>query len=202
MISYVEGQILYLEAGHAVVKANGIGYHILLNKKTLENILDGQNVAFFIHTHLREDAIELYGFHSRVEKQIFLLLIGVSGIGPKLAQSILSALSPHDLVCAIIDKDINRLSSVPGIGKKTAERVSLELKEKAAKMDLPFESVRAAHTSMKTSLEQAIRNLGYTKSQSDRAILKLDENDLVNLPLEDLIKKTLNALTGTLRHDN
>jgi len=198
MISYVEGEILYVEAGHVVVKTNGVGYHVLLNKKALESVLEGQRATFFVHTHLREDALELYGFPSRVEKQIFLLLISVSGIGPKLAQGILSAMSPSDLVSALVDKDIIKLSSIPGIGKKTAERLTLELREKAHKIELPIRFDDMPRLTVRDNLAQAIRNLGYSKSQSEQAILKLEQNDLLNLPLEELIKKTLNTLTGNV----
>lgn len=196
VISYIEGQVLFLETGYAVVKTSGVGYHVLLSKKDLDSLNAGQAAELFIHTHVREDAFELYGFSTRAHKQIFLLLISVSGVGPKLALSIISALSPSALLGAIIDKDIATLSSIPGIGKKIAERISLELKEKALKFDLPVSTGQQGDSATKTSLEQAIRGLGYSKSQSDKAMMNLDPDDLTNLPLEALIKKTLNVLTG------
>lgn len=195
MIAFIEGQICLIENGYAVIKPGAIGYQVFLRKRDLENLAIGDSVALYVHTHIREDAFELYGFLSSLERQIFLLLISVSGVGPKLALGILSSINPPELVNAIITKDIACLSSAPGIGKKTAERLSLELKEKAQKIDygafhMPDDK------SVRTSLEQAIKSLGYSKSQSDKAILALDQNDLVSLPLETLIKKTLSVLAG------
>jgi holliday junction DNA helicase RuvA len=197
MISYIEGQVLCLEPGFAVVKVGGVGYHVLLNKKALEQIALGQAISLFTHTHMRQDALELYGFYSRLEKQIFLMLISVSGIGPKLAQGILSSLSPADLIHAIVAKDIGKLSSIPSVGKKTAERLSLELKEKVGKIDMPLNDKNTDHNSVKTSLEMAIKSLGFTKSQSENAIINLGQEDLINLPLEDLIRKALKLLSGS-----
>lgn len=192
MISYLEGQVLFTENSYAVIKTSGVGYQVLLNKNDLDSLTVGSTAELFIHTHVREDAFDLFGFKSRLSRQIFLLLISVSGIGPKIALGILSALTPENLLLAIINNDLAKLCQTPGIGKKTAERMVLELKDKALKIDLPMEQ---NSYSQKTSLEQAIRGLGYNKSQSDKAMLMLDPNDL-DLPLEELIRKTLNLLSG------
>lgn len=194
MISYVEGEILFLEANGVVVKTAGLGYQVLLPKNALENLSEGQRVQFFTYQHVREDALELYGFLTRLDRQIFLLLIQVSGVGPKLALTILSALRSHELIRALIDKDIALLSSVSGIGKKTAERLSLELKDKAMKIDVVTVQ-HAEPISVRSHLEDIIKGLGYTKAQGEKAVLSLDKNDLETLPLEDLIKKTLNLLS-------
>jgi holliday junction DNA helicase RuvA len=194
VISFIEGEVLFLEPGCAVIKNHGIGYQILLNQKDFKNLLVGQKKSFFIHTHVREDLIELYGFSTIQHKQIFILLISVSGIGPKLAQIILSALSPFALLNAIIDKDLAKLCAISGVGKKTAERMSLELKDKALKINVVKED--DSQQAMLINLEQAIKDLGYSKTQSDKALLSLQENELQTWPLEDLIKKTLNVLTG------
>lgn len=194
MISYIEGQILFVESNAVVVKTQGIGYQIYINKKTQENLLEGEAAAFFTHTHVREDSLDLYGFLSHQEKQIFLLLISVSGIGPKLALAILSAVEAHDLIYAIIANDINKLLAISGVGKKTAERLFLELKDKALKIDISSPVEKGP--SQKTNLLQALKSLGYSKSQSDGAVNSLDQHDF-SLPLEELIKKTLNVLAGT-----
>lgn len=195
MIAYVLGQVILAEANYIVVKTNGIGYQVLLSKKDLETIQIGQDVELYIHTHVREDAFDLFGFISPAHKQIFSLLISVSGIGPKIALNILSVLSPSELKNAILHKDLAKLSAAPGIGKKTAERLALELKDKIIKIDIAIPNPSVADYSVKTSLEQAIRGLGFSKSQSDKAITSLNEEDL-HLPLEELIKKTLNLLAG------
>lgn len=195
MIAYLEGVVAYIEANHAVINVSGVGYQLLLNKKDLELVREQEKAAFFVHTHVREDALELYGFTSRQHKQLFLLLISVSGVGPKLALTILSHMAPHDLLAAVINKDIAHLSSVPGIGKKTAERLSLELKEKALKIDMEPSSTTESHDA-KSSLVQAIRSLGYSKVQSDKALLALSPEDM-DLPFDALIKKTLFILSGS-----
>jgi holliday junction DNA helicase RuvA len=194
MISYIEGQILFIESNAVVVKTQGLGYQIYINKRTQENLLEGGIAALFTYTHVREDSLELYGFLDRQEKQIFLLLISVSGIGPKLALAILSAVQASDLIHALLANDINKLLAIPGVGKKTAERLILELKDKALKIDVSPPAEKGP--SQKTNLLQALKSLGYSKSQSDGAVGSLDQYDF-NLPLEELIKKTLNVLAGT-----
>jgi holliday junction DNA helicase RuvA len=195
MIAYIEGTVLLIETTYAVINVNGVGYQLLMSKTDLEHLTESGRARFFVHTHVREDALELYGFSGNLHKQIFLLLISVSGIGPKLALTILSCLSPSELIGAVINKDIAKLSSVPGIGKKTAERLSLELREKALKIDyMPAE--QPTDSSVRSNLEQAIRGLGYSKSQSDKALMSLAQQDL-ELPFEALIKKTLNILSGS-----
>ena len=195
VIAYIEGQVFFVDNGLAIIKPNGIGYQVFLSKKDSETLTVGQTVAFYVHTHIREDALELYGFSSSIARQLFLLLISVSGVGPKLGLAILSRLQPAELIDAIINKDIATMSSVPGIGKKTAERLSLELKDKAIKLDYGDTEI-ASPTSLRLSLEQAIKGLGFSKAQSDKAILALDQEDLASLPLETLIKKTLSVLSG------
>lgn len=196
VISFIEGTILFVDAGYAVVVTHGVGYHVLLSKRDLDLVQEGQSAQFFVHTHVREDAFELFGFSSRLYKQIFLLLTSVSGVGPKLALGILSALDPRALLDAIITKDIARLSSIHGIGKKTAERIALELKEKAQKLEWE-PHLPSNDTTTKISLTQAIRGLGYSKAEADRALLAISDDDLMKEPLEVLIKKTLNVLTGS-----
>lgn len=196
MIAFIEGSVLFLEANAAVVSVQGVGYHLLLGKKDLERLNIGQSYSFHVHTNVREDAIELYGFSSHSLKQIFLLLISVSGVGPKSALGMISVLSAEEIVRALIEKDIATLSSAPGIGKKTAERLSLELKDKALKFEVYGEAVHGKDQGTLFNLNQAIRGLGYSKSQSDWALTKLDDQDLSNLSLEDLVKKTIILLTG------
>ena len=200
MIAFVEGQVLFIEPGLVVIKTGGVGYQIMLSKKDLDHTHVGQALALFVYTNVREDALELYGFMRHQDKQIFQLLISVSGVGPKLALGITSALLSHQLVNAIIQKDLALLSSIPGIGKKTAERLCLELKDKVLKIELSA-CIGLEEPTNALSLTQAIRGLGYSKDQSDRAVASLDQDDLSKLPLEILVKKTLAYLTGKKPHD-
>lgn len=195
MIAFIEGSVLCIDANSLVVCVQGVGYHLLVSKRDLDQAVAGQNAAFFVHTHVREDAIELFGFKSQTIKQIFQLLISVSGVGPKLALSILSVLRAEEIKAAIVEKDIALLSSVPGIGKKTAERLSLELKDKAQKLPLVIETRLSSTESALMNVSQAIRGLGYNKAQGDWALAKLEDSDL-SLPLEELVKKTINLLAG------
>jgi Holliday junction DNA helicase RuvA len=194
MIGYIEGKIIIKEPRYVIVITSGVGYEVILSKRDLLAVNNTSHQAFFIYTHVRDDAIELYGFLSLPHKQMFELLIGVSGVGPKLALSILADLEPGQILSAIINKDIAVLSSVSGIGKKTGERISLELKEKALKMDHITENI--GPLDKRSELDQALRSLGYSKSQSDRALLNLNQQDF-DLPFEDLVKKTINMLSGS-----
>ncbi len=195
MIAYLEGQIISIDATYVVVLVNSVGYQVLLSKRDLDHFKEGENGIFHIHTNVREDAIELYGFRSREQKQVFQLLISVSGVRPKLGLAMLSSLSSSELVAALIENNIAQLSSIPGIGKKTAERLHLELRDKAQKLDVLSPSPGHSHSNT-TNLQQALRGLGYSRDQCERALAKIDQKDLAALPLEGLIKKSLNLLTG------
>jgi len=192
VIAYLEGQIFSLEFGYAILLTQGVGYQILVSKRELENLSLGQSASFYIHSNIREDAFELYGFSCREHKQIFQMLISVSGVGPKLGLSILSALPADELVSALIHADTARLSSISGIGKKTAERLALELKDKALKLDM-ISPISAPNL---LNLQQAIRSLGYSKEQSEMVLAKISRADLQSLPIESLIKMSLRHLTG------
>lgn len=194
VIAYIQGQVVAVEASFAVVLTNGIGYQILLSKRDLETISLEKEMSFHVFTNVREDAIELYGFMKREQKQLFQLLISVSGVGPKLALAMLSHLSSNELIEALLSKDIAMLSSIPGIGKKTAERLALELKDKAEKLDMPL-SLGAPSLSL--SLKQALKSLGYTRDQCEKVIGKIPSEEFSALPLDTLIKKSLQLLTGT-----
>lgn len=195
VIAFIEGSVLSIDTNSLVINVHGVGYQLLVSKKDIDELVLGQNAAFFVHTHVREDALELFGFKSSTIKHIFQLLISVSGVGPKLALSILSALRADEIKAALIEKDIALLSSVPGIGKKTAERLSLELKEKALKLPLLMENKPSSGENTLINVTQAIRGLGYSKAQCDWALTKLEESDIA-LPLEELVKKTINLLAG------
>ncbi len=193
MIAFIEGDILFLETHAAIVKVGGIGYEVMLNKRDHDLLHIGQYKLFYIYNHIREDSHELYGFLYVGDKRLFKLLLSVSGVGPKLALAIISTLHPHELAQAIINKDLSILSSITGIGKKTAERLCLELKDKVMKLDLDLDLPKE---STPTSLMQALKSLGYSKDQSDKALASLAPKDLSTLPLESLVKKTLLYLSG------
>ena len=135
MIYQVKGRLISKDKDFVVLEVGGIGLKISSTLNTIRGINKDGEVLLYTYLHVREDALDLYGFHSLVEKDVFLLLIGISGIGPKLANTILSGILPGDLKEKIISGDINALTSVPGVGSKTAKRIIIELKEKFTKIE-------------------------------------------------------------------
>ena len=171
MIGYIEGVIHHLDATRAVIVANGVGWDIRISLQTYYDLEGTREGALDIYTHVREDTIALYGFSTREEKFAFERLISISGIGPTLAQKILSGIDAHDLADAIARGDARKLSSIPGVGKKTADRICLELRDKLV---LP-ESERAAtaaptRISVDDDVASALVNLGYRENVADAAV--------------------------------
>jgi Holliday junction DNA helicase RuvA len=174
MISHLRGRLLEKQPNRVTIDVLGVGYDVLVPLSTFYGLADlGEETALRIHTHVREDALLLYGFATRLELQLFERLISVSGIGPKLALAVLSGIEPNDLVTAIKQSDIARLTAIPGIGKKTAERIGLELKDKLAAF-LPSEPASAATAAsagdaLRTDVLSALINLGYHRPLAERA---------------------------------
>lgn len=196
MIAILKGQITQVNSSSAVLMtSSGVGYQVFLAKKDLDQCSVSEEKTFQIYTSVKEDAIELYGFLKDSEKQLFQLLISVSGVGPKLGLVLTSTLSHDQIVSAILNKDLALLSSVSGIGKKTAERLCLELKEKASKIPLQgFEN--AVEQSKLVSLQQALKGLGYGKDSYEKAISQLSPEQIEESAIEELIKKSLQHLTS------
>src|ERR1700678_533725 len=164
MIAHLRGRLISKHPNQAIVEAGGVGYDVVITVPTFSELPStGAEVALHIHTHVREDALALYGFLRVEEKQLFEKLITVSGIGPKLAITILSGMPADDMVGAIRGNDIARLTRIPGIGKKTAERMVLELRDK-----FPPAQIGEAPAPMITSIEEdvlsALVNLGYQRT--------------------------------------
>jgi holliday junction DNA helicase RuvA len=172
MIAHLRGTLLSKRPNQAIVEAHGVGYDVAISVPTFSEMpAAGAEVALHIHTHVREDALSLYGFLRLSEKQLFEKLLTVSGIGPKLAITILSGMPADEMVGAIRSGDLARLTRIPGIGKKTAERMVLELRDK-----LPATTGAAAETSaaMATPVEEdvvsALVNLGYQRAAAEKAL--------------------------------
>ena len=199
MIAHLHGTLLK-KATHCIIIANaGIGYEVFVPLSTFYALPEmNEEVSLHIHTHVREDAILLFGFQTPLEKDIFLMLISVSGIGPKLAINILSGIGPDDLLGAIARKDAVRLQSIPGVGKKTAERIALELGEKAQIMagDTKPTVPRAVFDVDKKILDDAVSallNLGYSAKISRNAVERA-HSGAEDMTLESLIKAALKVL--------
>ena len=199
MIAFLTGRLALKTPTHLTLDVQGVGYEVLIPLSTyyaLPNLDD--MTALNIHTHLREDAIQLFGFLSQAEKSSFLLLTTVSGIGPKLALSVLSSLSVADLVSAIQSDNVEKLSTVPGIGKKSAARIALELKDKVCKIDAPGVNLAAPENGALGGLYDdalsALVNLGYRAQDAKEALKRVSKAAAGPAVLKDLIREGLKEL--------
>lgn len=190
MIAYLKGQIIWQNENKIILKAGNIGYLVELVDPDL-SILSDREIELYIYTHVREDALQLYGFKNLADRELFITLIGISGVGPKLALKILSAL-PHDrFVDAILNENISLLKQIPGVGLKTAQRLILELKNKMEKLAVKYDLETAA-SSYDEDLYNALAALGYSQGEIDRALKEIDLADLTGI--EDKLKVVLSYL--------
>ncbi|BDQ03793.1 Holliday junction branch migration protein RuvA [Ignavibacterium sp.] len=191
MIGYLRGKIISAKPTQIILDVNGVGYLVNISISTFEKISDQNEISLFIHTHVREDALSLYGFYTEVEKEMFELLISISGIGPKVALSILSGISVDELQNAIQTENVSRLVSVPGVGRKTAERVVLELKSKVGFIETAV--TKGFDYTIKQEAVLALSTLGYNQKVAEKIVREL-LNENPKLSLEDLIRKSLSEL--------
>jgi len=197
VIAQVRGRLLRKEPQEAVVDVGGVGYRVVIPLSTFYRIGEpGDEVTLLTHTHVREDVLALFGFLTAAEQALFERLIGVSGVGPKLAVAILSGIEAPDLVAALRASDVVRLTRIPGVGKKTAERLVLELKDKVQGLAATEEAapVAPAASSSKEDLVSALLHLGYSRPEAERGAdraLKEGEGRF-----EDLLRRTLRILSG------
>ena len=191
MIGYLSGKIISSKPTRITLDVNGVGYVVNISINTFEKISNKESVNLFIHTNVKEDSISLFGFYTESEKEMFESLICVNGIGPKLAISILSGILVDELRHAIMTGDISRIVSIPGIGRKTAERLVLELKSKIA--SISSEEETKIPISIKNEAIAALTTLGYNLKQAEKSVRDILNAD-PNVTLEDLIKKALGSL--------
>ena len=173
MIAHLRGRILEKQPTRVVVDVGGVGYDVAVPLSTFYGLGDaGADVALRVHTHVREDALALYGFATSLELDLFERLIGVSGIGPKVALAVLSGIEPPDLVGAIERGDLARLTAIPGVGKKTSERIVLELKDRLPKIHPVTAASGAApeRVVLRDDLLSALVNLGYHRPLAEKAV--------------------------------
>lgn len=195
MIAHLRGKLLAKHPNQAVVETGGVGYEVSISIPTFSDLpAIGNDVALHIHTHVREDQIALYGFLRAAEKQLFEKLILVSGIGPKLAVTILSGMPADEMVAAIRGNDIARLTRIPGIGKKTAERMVLELRDKLAAPASGEVSPAARLGAVEEDVLSALVNLGFQRSAAERAITMIAKNGKRD-SFESLFREALAALS-------
>jgi Holliday junction DNA helicase RuvA len=171
MIAHLRGTLLAKRPNQAIVETHGVGYDVVISVPTFSELPAAGEVALHIHTHVREDALSLYGFLRLAEKHLFEKLLTVSGIGPKLAITILSGMPADEMTGAIRGGDVARLTRIPGIGKKTAERMVLELRDKLPAVSGTSEVSTAAASPVEEDVISALVNLGYQRAVADKALV-------------------------------
>lgn len=199
MIARLTGMLLSKSPQSVIIDAAGVGYQAFIPLSTFYQLPDEmERVSLHVYTHVREDTLHLFGFQTELEKKTFLLLISVSGIGPKLALNILSGIGFEDLLGAIVMADPERIAAVPGVGKKTSQRITLELRDKASLLsediDLrPRERIEIRHKEIFDDALSALSNLGYSSRDAKRALEHVLRTD-AEVNLEALLKEALRRL--------
>jgi Holliday junction DNA helicase RuvA len=199
MIAHLKGHLFEKTTQSVIIEAGGMGYEVFVPLSTYYTLPEkDERVSLHIYTHVREDTLVLFGFHTRLEKDLFLMLISVSGIGPRLSINILSGIGPQDLLKAVASGDAARLQAIPGVGKKTAERIALELKDRAGKMlglqEIPSVLVPdAVDRRLMDDALSALLNLGYSAKLAKQAVEKA-RPVAKEMTLEELIKEALKIL--------
>ncbi len=198
MIAQIRGQLIQKNPGWVIVEANGVGYQVYVSLTTFYDLPEiEQPVRIFTYTHVREDALQLYGFSTALEKELFQILISVSGIGPKLALNILSGIAAPLLIASIASGDLNRLLSIPGVGRKTGERMILDLKDKVQKLEsrvsVPPKTPLPPHEFFE-DIVSALVNLGYKKNQAEATVGNIIQLKPA-IQLEEALKESLRILS-------
>ena len=198
MIDQIHGMILKKTPNYAVLETGGVGLKVLSTINTLEAMpAKGKKTLLLTYLHVRDDVLDLYGFQTSKERETFLQLIGISGIGPKLALTILSGISPDKLRNRVIEGDVAAMTAVPGVGPKTAKRIIVELKEKFTKADndsLGFEELDQTVSGLYRDALNALTALGYKHKHSNQALDKIKRSGELKGELESVIKKALQHL--------
>ncbi len=194
MIAHLRGKLIFKHPNQAIVECAGVGYDVTITIPTYSELGGvGSEVALFVHTHVREDALSLFGFLRAQEKQLFEKLISVSGIGPKLAITILSGMATDLMVGAIRGNDVARLTKIPGIGKKTAERMVLELRDKLE--DFGAAPEMPAISPVEEDVLSALVNLGYQRTATERALTVATRGAQGERTFDALFRDVLAALS-------
>lgn len=208
MIAHLSGTLLSKQATSVIVDVSGVGYEVNIPLSTFYDLEDtGSKVQLRIYTHVKEDALQLYGFKSARERELFINFISVSGIGPKLAIALLSGMSADELIASIKTNNLARLTLIPGVGKKTAERLIVDLREKMAALSsvqleqetgAPSEAVEASsEDSVRSQALSGLMNLGYQRSAAEKAIdAALSEGG--DISVESILKRSLRKLGSRL----
>ena len=201
MIAYLSGKLLEKEANSVIVDVGGVGYDVMIPLSTFYDLGEiGEDVSLRIYTYVREDTLQLFGFKTIRERELFLLLISVSGIGPKSAITALSGMSADEIIGAIRQNNLARLNSIPGVGKKTAERLVIELRDKIAKLSAISSEEMKSEGVPQTSGDDvyddaisALTNLGYQRNAAEKA-LKQAMQEGTEMSVQKLLRRSLQLL--------
>lgn len=198
MIAKLRGRLVSKSPAEVVLEVGGVGYRVAIPVSTFYRLNDLESEASLLtYTHVREDTLALFGFFTREEQVLFELLIGVAGVGPKLAINVLSGIEAPELVQALRAGDVARLTRIPGVGKKTAERLVLELRDKAQKLPISAAEGPAIQPgpTPKDDLVSALANLGYSRLEAEKAVERALKEDGAGR-FEDLLRRSLRILSG------
>lgn len=194
MIGFIKGKIDYLGSDYCILDNNGIGYRVFMSLGQLDVLKTGQEVKVFTYLSVREDALLLYGFLTRDYYSLFLQLISISGIGPKVALGMLSAAKPDEFYLAVQGRDLNFLTKLPGIGKKTAERILLELKDKVGTVTGDNSEFADVAGAVSDDALEALLSLGYTNAEILPVFKQIKDRD--TLKPEEIIRQALKFMAG------
>jgi Holliday junction DNA helicase RuvA len=197
MIAQLRGRVVSKGPGEVVIDVAGVGYRVAIPVSTFYRLGEpGSEASLLTYTHVREDTLALFGFLTGAEQALFELLIGVAGVGPKLAINVLSGIEAEELVHALRSGDVARLQRIPGVGKKTGERLVVELRDKAQKLALGAPAAEAAGApTPKDDLVSALANLGYSRPEAEKAAERALKEDGAGR-FEDLLRRSLRVLSG------
>ena len=193
MIGFLSGKLISSKPTKILLDVNGVGYVVYISINTFEEISNKEIISLYIHTHVKEDSITLYGFYKESEKEMFELLISISGIGPKLALGVLSGIQTEDLKDAILNGDTSRIVAIPGIGKKTADRLILELRNKVGEVTVDGEPI--IQHGVKQEAVAALTTLGYNYATAEKVVRQILSISPA-CTLEELIKNSLAELNN------
>jgi len=195
MIAYIDGKLAHKDPTYAIIDVNGVGYQIKISLSTYSSLPAGERCRLHTYLHIKEDAHTLYGFTTAAEKDVFLHLISISGVGPNTGLMILSSLSVEEVQQAIIREDVRTIQHVKGIGAKTAQRIILELKDKLRKEVLLTDAVvpAAVHNTNRTEALSALVTLGFVKNVAEKTLDTIIKREGGHLSVEELIKLALKS---------
>ncbi|RDY58941.1 Holliday junction branch migration protein RuvA [Flagellimonas nanhaiensis] len=193
MITHLKGKLVEKNPTYVIVECNGVGYFLNISLHTFSQLKDQENILLFTHLLVKEDSHTLFGFAERSEREVFRLLISVSGVGSSTARTMLSSLTPSDVRDAIANEDVRTIQAIKGIGAKTAQRVILDLKDKILKVQDMAEVSRQSNNTGKEEALSALEVLGFVRRQSEKVVDKIVSQD-PSLSVEDIIKLALKNL--------